>query len=84
MRPSSAEIAAVVMHEGSHLLLVTPFATTSKSKIQVAVPRKRPDHRADIDKGMLKFRDYFGRHCATCKLRRSEVLSGSSSRLLKG
>uniref|UniRef100_A0A6A7G9S5 Protein pelota homolog n=1 Tax=Hirondellea gigas TaxID=1518452 RepID=A0A6A7G9S5_9CRUS len=52
----SAELAAIVMQQGlAHLLLITPYMTITKTRIEVPIPRKRTGSSTRHDKGVTKF-----------------------------
>lgn len=53
-----ADVAAVVMQEGlAHVILVTPFTSLTKAKIETNVPRKRKGYCSQHEKGLQKFYD---------------------------
>ena len=53
-----ADVAAVVMHEGlAHVVLVTPYMTLTRAKIEMNIPRKRKGQCAQHEKGLQKFYD---------------------------
>lgn len=52
----NADVAAIVMQEGiAHICLITSSMTIVRSKIDVAIPRKRKNHTGQHDKGLAKF-----------------------------
>lgn len=54
----NADVAAVVMQEGlAHVCLITSSMTLVRSKIEVAIPRKRKGSVAQHEKGLSKFYD---------------------------
>jgi protein pelota len=51
-----ADVAAIVMQEGiAHICLITSNMTLVRSKIDVAIPRKRKGHTSQHEKGLAKF-----------------------------
>ncbi|XP_055712976.1 protein pelota [Phlebotomus papatasi] len=54
----SADVAAVIMQEGlAHVCLITSSMTLVRSKIEVAIPRKRKGYVQQHEKGLTKFYD---------------------------
>lgn len=54
----SADVAAIVMQEGiAHICLILSSMTLVRSKIEVAIPRKRKGFCQQHDKGLQKFYD---------------------------
>lgn len=54
----SADVAAVIMQDGlAHVCLITPSMTLVRSKIDVAIPRKRKGNVQQHEKGLAKFYD---------------------------
>ncbi|KAL3270209.1 hypothetical protein HHI36_009265 [Cryptolaemus montrouzieri] len=54
----SADVAAVIMHEGlAHVCLITSSMTLVRAKIDVNIPRKRKGFVAQHEKGLQKFYD---------------------------
>lgn len=52
----NADVAAVIMQEGiAHICLITSNMTIVRSKVDMAIPRKRKNHPASHDKGLAKF-----------------------------
>lgn len=52
----SADVAAVLMQDGlAHICLITPNMTLVRSKIDVAIPRKRKGYTQQHEKGLAKF-----------------------------
>lgn len=52
----SADVAAVIMQDGlANICLITSSMTVVRSKIDVAIPRKRKGHTAQHEKGLTKF-----------------------------
>lgn len=52
----SADVAAVLMQDGlAHICLITPNMTLVRSKIDVAIPRKRKGYTQQHEKGLTKF-----------------------------
>eukprot|EP01083_Nonionella_stella_P095059 266793_1 len=52
----SAEVAAIVMQPGlAHLLLVTPYMTIRRARVEVNIPRKRVGSSTRHDKGQIRF-----------------------------
>ncbi|KAI0982982.1 hypothetical protein GJ496_002397 [Pomphorhynchus laevis] len=55
---SSADIAAVVMHEGiANICLITSSMTIPRCKIELNIPRKRKNYCQNHDKAVTKFFD---------------------------
>lgn len=54
----SADVAAVIMQDGlAHVCLITASMTLVRSKIDVAIPRKRKGNVQQHEKGLAKFYD---------------------------
>lgn len=52
----SADVAAVIMQEGiAHICLITSNMTIVRSKIDMAIPRKRKNLPTQHEKGLMKF-----------------------------
>lgn len=51
-----ADVAAILMQEGlAHVILVTPFTSLTKAKVESIVPRKRKGNCSQHEKGLQKF-----------------------------
>ncbi|CAG9797710.1 unnamed protein product [Chironomus riparius] len=51
-----ADVAAIVMQEGiAHICLITSNMTLVRSKIDIAIPRKRKNNPSQHEKGLTKF-----------------------------
>jgi protein pelota len=56
LRPVSAAVPAVVMHEGlANVCLITEHQTVLRQRIDLAVPKKRQGRAADHDAGLRRF-----------------------------
>lgn len=54
----NADVAAIVMQEGiAHICLITSNMTIVRSKIDVAIPKKRKNQTSQHEKGLAKFYD---------------------------
>lgn len=52
----NADVAAVIMQEGiAHICLITSNMTIVRSKIDIAIPRKRKNNPSQHEKGLAKF-----------------------------
>lgn len=52
----NADVAAIIMQEGiAHICLITSNMTIVRSKIDMAIPRKRKNNASQHDKGLIRF-----------------------------